>query len=87
MSVSSEIKCDILPVIHHYYVFLAGYYSVIPDSRGGKKQKGISLCCTNVCVYSQRTKNPFGLFCSPLRESVIQLVFLLGSNGTSHEAN
>ena len=86
MSVSTEIKCDILPVINHYYVFLAGYYSVSPDSRGGETQKGISLCCTNVCVYSQRTKNPFWLF-FPLRESVIQLVFLLGGNGTSHEAN
>lgn len=52
MSVSSEIKCDILPVINHYYVFLAGYYSVIPDSRGGTHRRAFfSVAQTFVFIH------------------------------------
>lgn len=86
MSVSSEIKCDILPVINHCYVFLAGYYSVIPDSTGGNHRRAfLSVAQMFVFIHKGR-RTPFDCF-FPLRESVIQLVFLLGSNGTSHEAN
>lgn len=74
MSVSSEIKCDILPAINHYYVFLAGYYSVIPDSRGGNHRRAfLSAAQTFVFIHKGR-RTPFGCF-SPLEIQSFNLCF------------
>lgn len=74
MSVSSEIKCDILPVINHYYVFLAGYYSVSPDSRGGNHRRAfLSAAQTFVFIHKGR-RTPFGCF-SPLENQSFNLCF------------
>lgn len=58
MSVSSEIKHDILPVINHYYIFLAGYYSVIPDYRGGSPRRAFLSVPQTFMFMFMKDENP-----------------------------